>query len=692
MRIEPAGLAFDTDGTPYSPAFGDVYHSADSGPGQARHVFIAGNDLPRRWARARVFTVLETGFGLGLNFLATWREWRIDPAQCERLHYVSIEKHPFERAALTTLHLRYAEFAPLAEQLQRAWPQLVAGLHRLHFEDERLTLTLAFGDAELLVPRLRLCADAIYLDGFAPRHNPQMWSPQLMRQLARLARPGTSIATYTSAAMVREGLAAAGFAVEKCPGFGRKRDMLRGSFAPRWPPRRGRKRALAPRHGPREDAPGPTHGAWEDASGATHGARQDASGVTHAAREQAAAPTRRHAIVIGAGLAGAAISERLASRGWRIDLIERGAPPATPGMHAGVFHPHLSRDDCILSRTARNGFLYAIARWLALEQAGHALAWARCGVLQLGGEARREQRMMEAIATMGCPAEYAQYVDCGVAETLAGCRLSSGGWWFSGAGWMRPLGLVAAQLAAARACTMAGSALKPHFGIGVHAIARTAGEWHALAADGAPIAAAPVLILANSNDSTRLAPLAQSLNRVRGQISYLPEEIVTVPRVVLAGSGFVLPAAGGVVITGSTYDRDNDDPEPQLQSHEANLARLAQLLPQARLALDASQLAGAVGFRCVAPDRMPLVGAVPDVAAARAQKAGLSGAQLADLPRCPGLYCASAFASRGLIWAALAGELLASLIEGEPLPLEADLADALDPGRFVLRQVRHGML
>jgi tRNA 5-methylaminomethyl-2-thiouridine biosynthesis bifunctional protein len=644
MRIEPAELAFDSEGTPYSPAYGDVYHSADSGPGQARHVFIGGNDLPRRWAHERNFTILETGFGLGLNFLATWREWRADPARCERLHFVSIEKHPFDSDALRTLHLRYGEFAPLAEQVQQAWPPLVPGLHRLHFEDERLTLTLAFGDALELASRLRLRADAIYLDGFAPRCNPQMWSPQLMRRLARLAHPGATVATYSSAAMVREGLEAAGFALERCPGFGRKREMLRGSFAPRWPPRRAR----------------------------------------------AAAPERtvRHAIVIGAGLAGAAISERLARRGWQIDLIERRALPAaqTPGIYAGVFHPHISRDDCILSRAARNGFLYAVARWLALERAGHTLAWARCGVLQLGGDSHRDQRMTEAIAAQGYPPGYAQYVERAGAETLAGCGLKSGGWWFSGAGWMRPLGLIAAQLAAA------GSTLTPHFGIGVHAIARRGGAWQALAADGTLIATAPVLVLANSNDTTRLASIAQPLKNIRGQITYLPAEILTAPRVVLTGSGYVLPAAGGVVVTGSTYDHDNDDPAPQVQGHEANLLRLAQLLPHAQLALDASKLDGAVGFRCVAPDRMPLAGAMPDVDAARAQKAGLSGAQLTDLPRCPGLYCVSAYASRGLVWAALAGELLASLIEGEPFPIEGDLADALDPGRFVLRQARHAKL
>jgi len=640
MRIEPAELAFDAEGTPFSPGYGDVYHSADSGPGQARHVFLGGNDLPRRWAQARHFTILETGFGLGLNFLATWRVWRDDPARCERLHFVSIEKHPFDRAALEMLHQRHGEFASLARQLQQAWPPLVAGMHRLHFEDDRLTLTLAFGEVAELVPRLRLRADAIYLDGFAPRLNQEMWSPQLMQRLARLARPGATVATYSSASTVRQGLEAAGFAVEKCPGFGRKREMLRGSYVPRRP--------------------------------------QAAAGAIR----------NRHAIVIGAGIAGAAVGERLARRGWCVDLIESRVMPSAqaPARYAGVFHPHVSRDDCILSRAARNGFLYAIARWRALERSGPALTWARCGVLQLAAEPKQEQHMMAAIAALGYPAEFAQYLERSAAEAHAGCTLGGGGWWFPGGGWMRPLSLIAAQLAAA------GPALRAQFGARVERISRVGELWHALAADGRLIAAAPVLVLANSNDAARLASIAQPLQRIRGQVSYLPADSLSAPRIVLTGSGYVLPAADGMVVTGSTYDRDNDDPEPQLQGHEANLQRLPQLMPQARVTAAAATLEGAVGFRCAPPDHLPLVGAMPDVDAARVSKAALSGAQLADLPRCEGLYCAAGYASRGLVWAALAGEMLASQIEGEPLPLEGDLADALDPGRFVMKQARRGKL
>ena len=650
MVIEPATLAFDSDGTPYSPAYGDIYHSADSGPGQARHVFIAGNELPGAWSRKRVFTILETGFGLGLNFLATWREWRADPARPGRLHFVSIEKHPFDRDALAELHARYGELAPLARELRSAWPPLVAGLHRLHFEDEQVTLTLALGDAVELMPRLRLCADAIYLDGFAPRQNPDMWSPQLMKALAHCCYPGTTVATYSSAGAVRQGLETAGFRLETRAGFGRKREMLAGRYVPYWP---RRQTAQAPR-----------------------------------------AAIDRRAIVVGSGLAGAAVSERLARRGWRIDLIERrSVPPAQdPGRYAGVFHPHISRDDCVLSRTARNGFLYAIGRWSALERDGLPLAWARCGVLQLARDPAHELRMREAIAGLGYPAAYAQYVDRARGEAMSACGLSGGGWWFSSGGWVRPLSLIAAQLAAAAAYGGTVSPLAAHWGRAVHNIRRDGGEWRAFDAEGSLIASAPVLVLANSNDVTRLAPLGEMLQCIRGQVSYVPARGVVAPGVVLTGKGYVLPETDGIVVTGSTYDRDDSDPEVQLQGHEANLQRLREVLPQASARLDAATLDGAVGFRCVAPDRMPLVGALPDVAAARMDGASLCGAHLLDLPRSQALYCAAGFASRGLIWAALAAETIASLIEGEPLPLEGDLADALDPGRFVLKRARRGML
>ncbi len=101
--LVPAVLAFAADGTPYSAAFGDVYHSAEGGPAQARHVFLRGNGLPGRWQGRRACTILETGFGFGLSFLATWRAWREVSAHFQRLHFVSVEKHPFAVSDLSSL-------------------------------------------------------------------------------------------------------------------------------------------------------------------------------------------------------------------------------------------------------------------------------------------------------------------------------------------------------------------------------------------------------------------------------------------------------------------------------------------------------------------------------------------------------------------------------------------------------------
>src|SRR5437016_5832649 len=160
--LVPAKLDFRDD-TPYCAAFGDVYHSADGGIAQAEHVFLKGNGLPERWAGRERFVILETGFGFGLNFLATWRAWKRDASRCRRLHYVSIEKHPFRLADLRLLHERYPELAPEAKELHAHWPLLMSGAHRLEFGN--VILTLFFGDVAILRD-LRLAADAIYLDGF----------------------------------------------------------------------------------------------------------------------------------------------------------------------------------------------------------------------------------------------------------------------------------------------------------------------------------------------------------------------------------------------------------------------------------------------------------------------------------------------------------------------------------------------
>ena len=203
-------------------------------------------------------------------------------------------------------------------------------------------------------------------------------------------------------------------------------------------------------------------------------------------------------------------------------------------------------------------------------------------------------------------------------------------------------------------------------------------------------AAAPVSILANAADAQRLVDFASALRRVGGQLSLLPAAGRMAPHIVISGNGHVLPPMEGVMVCGSSYEFEDT---PALTTHEANttnLARLASLLPDESGVEATHDITGERATRAVARDRLPLIGAIADIAAARRDGAGIS--QLHDMPRLDGLYCATAFGSRGIIWSALAAEMLANQLEGEPLCVETELAQAVDPSRFALRSLRHGLL
>ena len=229
--LDIAPLAFGPDGTPVSAAYGDVYHSTAGGPAQARHVFLGGNGLPQRWRGRSRFTVVETGFGLGLNFLTTGQAWCDDAEACAVLDYVAFEKHPFRAEDLAVAQAAWPEFADLAAELRAAWPALTPGEHSLLLAGGRVRLTLVFGDVRTMAPGVTASADAFYLDGFSPARNPDLWSTDVCAQLARLGAPGATLATWSVAGSVRRAVQSAGFSVEKRPGFAGKRQMLVGALA-----------------------------------------------------------------------------------------------------------------------------------------------------------------------------------------------------------------------------------------------------------------------------------------------------------------------------------------------------------------------------------------------------------------------------------------------------------------------------
>ncbi|MBI2307494.1 MAG: bifunctional tRNA (5-methylaminomethyl-2-thiouridine)(34)-methyltransferase MnmD/FAD-dependent 5-carboxymethylaminomethyl-2-thiouridine(34) oxidoreductase MnmC [Rhodocyclales bacterium] len=626
--LDPATLAFTPEGAPYSEIYDDVYHTIAGGLGQARHVFLAGNGLPQRWQGRQRFVVVETGFGLGLNFLATWQAWRDDPQRCGRLHFVSFEKHPFRTDDLAALHAAWPELAPLAAELRKEWPTLVPGLHRLHLDHGRVVLDLVFGDAADSLPQLVARADAFYLDGFSPAKNPALWDAPLLAALSALAAPGATLATWSVASGVRDALAAAGWQMEKVPGFFGKREMLRGTM------------------------PG----------------------------EAAAANLNdKHAIVLGAGLAGSTAANLLAARGWQVTLLDAAAGPGegASGNRAGVLRPLPARDDNALARITRAGFLATRRHLQALDDAGLAAGfaqegglWGTTGVLHLARDAVHAETQRRIVADQAPPADYLRFVERDEAAALCGWPVDLGGWWFPSGAWVSPANYCRANLLphAANIAT--------HFAARVDRIAHEHGLWRAFAADGACLAEAPHLVVANASDARRLLGDWLPVFPARGQVTHLPADPASPPRCVVCRLGYVTPEIGGQRYAGATFLMKDADPAVRDTDHAENLAKLDFILPGFTAGITPAAittLPGRVGFRPASPDRLPIVGAVP---------------KLGDDPAPPGLWLVNGFGARGIVWSALAGELLADCIEDSPRILDRSLAAALAPARFLDRPKR----
>jgi tRNA 5-methylaminomethyl-2-thiouridine biosynthesis bifunctional protein len=516
--------------------------------------------------------------------------------------------------------------APPCIELESVWPMRVPGVHRIELEAGRVVLTLAIGDDDML-PKLWARVDAFHVEG-----------SDNVKALARFAGDDATVTASNASAQFEGALRSSGF---ECHWV--EDGLLTARFAPRWRVRR-------------HEPPSAAHAATCDV------------------------------IVIGAGLAGCAVTSRLASRGWHVKLIERNAAPArdASGNPAGVFHPIVWRDDSVAARLTRAGFLYALKQWRTLEDAGHELFKSRSGLLQIADTSEDADALADAITRFNYPREYVSPVSREEATRIASVEVSRGGWFFPLGGAIAPASVCEAQL------LEASTLVDARYGIEAARIEYSGGRWHVFDGDGKEMASASVLVMANAHDAQRLLGLyGEPTRSVRGQLTLLDSEPLEGLRAPVIGEGYAVPLGAHETLIGATYDIDDPDSEVRDAGHLENIDRVAQMLPGVARTSQ-QEYRGRVAFRCVTSDRMPMIGQLADESLARRDARKLSGAWPLDLPRTPGLYGAFAFGSRGLVWATLAAELIASQIEGEPWPIERELAEAIDPARFLLRALRHG--
>ncbi len=208
-------LEWREGGIPVSTRFDDPYFSLAGGLAETAHVFLAGNDLPERLRPG--FHIAELGFGTGLNLLALARLAAVP------LRFTSFEGYPMSVEQMEQAHAAFPELADLSAQLRAGW-------HARRMQVGLVEAEVIEGDVRSTLPGWQGRGDAWFLDGFSPAKNPEMWGEALMGEVGRHTAPGGSFATYTAAGHVRRALAAAGFVVERRPGFAGKRHMSVGRY------------------------------------------------------------------------------------------------------------------------------------------------------------------------------------------------------------------------------------------------------------------------------------------------------------------------------------------------------------------------------------------------------------------------------------------------------------------------------
>lgn len=616
-------------------------------PASLPPAWLSAAGLPGAWRGHRDWRLLDTAFGDGERFLQLWRAWSQDSQACHHLHVVAFSDSVPTADALVRAASADPTCTSLVQELEPQWFGLMPGFHRLVLAQGRLRLTLCVGPTLALLRQQQFLADTIVLS--APvsaalpddTHTPTPWDTWALKSLTRLCRRASTLTVLPQAGLdIR---------------------LLPPSL---WQPRLG-----APAD--------PAHPVW---SGEYQPGWQIKSTRTAWARPQA---SDSHCVVIGAGLAGAAVADALAQRGRRVTVLDSAPAPAAgaSSLPVGLFAPQISRDDGPRSRLSRAGIRMTLLAARRLLQQGRD--WELSGVLHV-------RDTPGPALPADWPASGAPWARPSTPEHANGSSPSADSdrsLWHATAGWIKPAQLVQAWLAQPSVRFLGHST--------VHAISLECGQWHVLARDGTLLVQAPQLVIACAGNSLALAHLAlaaagqavptplSSLIPTPGRVSWAMHgaaDAACFPNTPINGSGSVVahvPYADGTAwFAGATYETLTASPLTEAMAHAQNLARMHSLAPRAAHAVGPAFACGAVHAWCAtrwsSADRLPIVGAWP----------------LHLESAAPGLWISTAMGSRGLTYAALCGELIAAQMGAEPLPLEPALLAAISIRRLRARELR----
>ena len=661
---------------PRSSEFGDVYFSKTDGLAESRHVFIDGNDLATRLANLRNFerfVIGEIGFGTGLNILAIWQLWQqIRPDNHSHLHIITTEKFPLSKTDLEQALSVWTELAGLSQQLIDNYPPPLAGCHRLNWFDERLTIDLWLGDATSSLSQVtgEGKVDAWLLDGFAPSCNQELWSADLLAQIARLSKNHTTLATFSVASAVKQGLKHHGFTLAKRKGFGKKREMLTASFQPKLTSANFCK--LYFRYN-KKIKPFFVTLPFTASFESRRRQRRKANNVKGFELPNFSAITKPLSVaVIGAGVAGLSSAYALAARGHSVTIFDKAQPLAgASGNIRGFLAPKLTS----LKRLETN--LHAIGYLASCRFYPYLTAQTGIKILQTTGclDLLSHNRL-QLDEVKDFPIEFARLLTAEQAKAKVGYEIGQ-------AIFLPNAGLITtANFANAVLC-------HPNISFQTEKLTYFQQAYFQQDSDQVLLTFTERqqffdhVILCMALDTCDFLPTIKRFNHSRGQVTWFAvdeHDKAQLPKLPLKYGSYYASFNENSkrhVMLGASFVRDTLDTTPAVADHQMNVADLADAVPDwvnntdmFTVEKNLPHWQGRASIRSQTVDYLPLVGQV--------WQAGYENKSR--------VWTFSALGSKGYAYAPICSELLAGLLCGEMLPLANKMVNSLSPNRKVIRR------
>ena len=650
------------DGEPYSDKFDDIYYSSTrgesiSGESEFNHVFFRNNGLPERWQENRDFVIAELGFGSALNCLLTIRKWLnyLDEITCSSdaeggvedkrtLHYIAIEKYPFSAEDIALLHASHAELKPYCDEMVGNYPPAIKASHSRRLFNGRVVIHYKFMDAYDALNNASLNVDAWYLDGFSPANNPGIWSDKLFSKLPENSRLNATCATYTSAGLVKRNLQDAGFEVKKVKGHGKKRDMIVAQL--KFKPQLDLRYADKPWFAQREnDSEYPEK-------------------VT----------------ILGGGIAGLSIAYSMVQRGISVTIIDTHGSEVkeTSSNLAAIIYPRLSLDNDVDTEFYMSAFCHALSVINKLQEKNQKKFWFDGGLLQ----SIDEKRINLILTKFSFNSDYISINNDSLPQNIKNNNQIFVE--YKKAGTVIPEKLCEALK---REC---GDMLR-FISSDITKVQYDGDVWSCMAGDKV-INKEKLLIIANGAKTKELECSAVfPVETVRGQMMELNVTSASqdISKVVNSDV-YVTPVMSEKHVVGGTYSRENKSGEVEDRDNQALFESVNSLYPGV---FEAESYKRAwVGFRAMSKDRVPIVGAVPDLEFFNNEYADIKNGDIKrryqPAKNLKGLYVSVAHGSRGFTSCFLSAEIIASQLLGEPSFVSKKVLDYLNPSRFIVNDLK----